>query len=1442
MQKYLLLILIIIIAGPLSAQTNSAAQAQQATQILQDRGEIIISFIVSNKDQINNDLTNIMSIDQVKEIPDNGGYEVRAYANPQEFQVFLTRNIPYTIVPRLVPKALTMATTVAQMASWNRYPTYSVYAQMMANFATNYPTLCDIDTILSSTPSGNYKILVAKISDNVNTAENEPQLMFCSSIHGDETTGYILLLRMIDYLLTNYGVLPKITNLVGNAEIWICPLGNPEGTYRSSSPAGSSITNSVRGNLAGIDINRNFADPRAGAHPDGNAYAPETQAYMTFAGNHHFNMSANFHGGAEVTNYPWDTWTTAGNSNADRLWWERVCRGYVDTTRLITSTYMTDTYADGVTEGGDWYVITGGRQDYINYYHLCRELTVELDGTKTTAVADLELKWTENYAALLNYMQESLYGVRGIITDSCTGLPIRAKVWVTSYDQVNDSSQVYSALPVGNYHKYMIAGTYSITYSAPGYISKTISNIVLANGAATVRNVQLMPSTLVNPDAQFTGTITNACTGTTQFTNNSTSASSYLWDFGDGTTSTAASPSHTYATSGTYTVKLKAYNCKTSDSLIRTNYFTINISTVVPAATIAASPAGAICTGTGVTFSVTPVNGGTPAYQWKLNGGNVGTGTTYNNSGLAQGDIVTCVMTSNAACALPTTATSNAIAMVVNPNLTPSVIIGASATTICDGTTVNFSATPTNGGTPTYQWKLNGSNVATGSTYSNSALAQGDVVSCVMTSNAACISSTTATSNAVAMTVNPILTPSVIIGASATTICDGTTVNFSATPTNGGTPTYQWKLNSGNVATGSTYSNSALAQGDVVTCVMTSNAACISSTTATSNAVAMTVNPVLTPSVIIGASATTICDGTTVNFSATPTNGGTPTYQWKLNGSNVATGSTYSNSALAQGDVVSCVMTSNAACISATTATSNAVAMTVNPILTPSVIIGASATTICDGTTVNFSTTPTNGGTPTYQWKLNGSNVATGSTYSNSALAQGDVVTCVMTSNAACISATTATSNAVAMTVNPVLTPSVVIGASATTICDETTVNFSATPTNGGTPTYQWQLNGSNVATGSTYSNSALAQGDVVSCVMTSNAACISATTATSNAVAMTVNPVLTPSVIIGASATTICDGTAVTFNTTPVNGGSATFQWLLNGVSTGNVDVIYTTSALADGDEVSCIMTSGENCASPATVASNTLDISVNPILIPALAIAANPDNTVCPGTTIVFTALPTNGGTPGYQWTVDGTNAGTASTLTGIFSDGQIINCTMTSTADCASPLTAGALPLTISLHVVQPVTITENMGTLESSATSGNQWVEQISGNISGATAQTYAPTANGDYYSVVTDLNGCIDTSNIFNMTTVGMGLNSALIGISIYPNPTNGMVFLSFGSAIEHGQLLIENILGQVVYSALVEQSAGSTKTIDISGFERGVYFIVVKVDGMNFRHRLILEN
>lgn len=88
-------------------------------------------------------------------------------------------------------------------------------------------------------------------------------------------------------------------------------------------------------------------------------------------------------------------------------------------------------------------------------------------------------------------------------------------------------------------------------------------------------------------------------------------------------------------------------------------------------------------------------------------------------------------------------------------------------------------------------------------------------------------------------------------------------------------------------------------------------------------------------------------------------------------------------------------------------------------VVVPSVSITSTATTITSGTSVTFTATPTNGGSgPTYQWKNNGSNVGTNSTtYTSSSLVNGDVVTCVMTSNDACASPTTATSNSITMTV-----------------------------------------------------------------------------------------------------------------------------------------------------------------------------------------------------------------------------------------------------------------------------------------------------------------------------------------------------------------------------------------------------------------------------------------
>lgn len=170
------------------------------------------------------------------------------------------------------------------------------------------------------------------------------------------------------------------------------------------------------------------------------------------------------------------------------------------------------------------------------------------------------------------------------------------------------------------------------------------------------------------------------------------------------------------------------------------------------------------CTGSSVTFTATPTNGGTsPSYQWRVNGANVGTNSaTYSSSTLANNSVVTCVMTSNLAGVTGNPATSNAITMTVSGAVAPavSIAITAGSNPSTTGASVTFTATPTNGGTtPTYQWRVNGANVGTNSpTYTTTTLTNGAVVSCVMTSGSPCASPTTATSNSITMTVNTVIT------------------------------------------------------------------------------------------------------------------------------------------------------------------------------------------------------------------------------------------------------------------------------------------------------------------------------------------------------------------------------------------------------------------------------------------------------------------------------------------------------------------------------------------------------------------------------------------------------------------------------------------------------------------------------------------------------------
>ncbi len=756
-----------------------------------------------------------------------------------------------------------------------------------------------------------------------------------------------------------------------------------------------------------------------------------------------------------------------------------------------------------------------------------------------------------------------------------------------------------------------------------------------------------------NPSAAGTITgVATTCAGTAGITYSITSvsgATGYTWTVpSDATITAGANTNSITVTFGTASGNITVTPTNTCGSGASSSLTVTLTAPVIPAVTIASVPATSICSGSSVTFTASPANGGTPTYQWRNNGINItgATGTTYTTAALADGDKIDVIMISTATCRSANMATSSQVTVAVNPNLLPSVTVSTPATTICSSTSVTFTATPTNGGTPTYQWRNNGINItgATGTIYTTAALADGDKIDVIMTSTATCRSTNTATSNPLTMSVTAIVPVSVTISAPTSTICAGTNITFTASPVNGGTPIYQWRDNGTNVtgATGATYTSATLANGDKVDVIMTSTATCRSSNTATSAQTTIVVNAAVTPSVTIAAStATSVCAGTNVVFTATPQNGGTPTYQWRNNNIAIpgATGVTYAVSTLANGDKIDVIMTSTANCRSANTATSAKIAMTVTATIDPSVVISVPATTICAGTSITFTAAPKNGGTPTYQWRNNGVaiNGATAATYTSATLSDEDAIDVVMTSTAICRSSNTSTSNILAMTINAAVAPSVTVNASQTTICTGSNVTFSATPAYGGTPTYQWQKNGTNIsgATSDTYSTATISNADVFDVVMTSNAICRTGNIATSNKITMIISTSVQASVNIDVTpVSTIYAGQTVTFTANSVNGGTPTYQWRNNGVIIpGEVNTTYETNTLTDESTISVTMTSTVNCVSTATVNSNTITMTVKPnpafdngITGPS-AVSSNQSN---------VTYSVTNSSGMQYQWTL--------------------------------------------------------------------------------------------------------------------------------------------------------------------------------------------------------------
>ena len=386
--------------------------------------------------------------------------------SPLTAEWFIQQKFNYLIVERIENKGVISAQNLIKALDWETYPTYSQYDSIMHSFSNTYPDLCHLDTIGTSV---NGKLVLAiKISDNAAIEEGEPETFYSSTIHGDETGGFVLMLRLIDYLLKNYNLNSRVKNLVDNMEIWINPLANPDGTYNS----GNTIISPTRFNANGYDLNRNFPDP-AKPYSDNYVMQKETHDMVKFMREHKFVISANFHSGVEVVNYPWDKWFS--KFHADDSWFYSISRAYADTAHAYSGPAYMNYLDNGVTRGADWYIINGGRQDFITWELQGREVTIELDDQYVTPAAQLPLLWMYNWHSLIGYLENALYGIHGLVRNKSTEEPVPAKVYIAGHDK--DNSHVYSDTLSGSFIRLIEPGQWSLTFTANGYFDTTISNI-----------------------------------------------------------------------------------------------------------------------------------------------------------------------------------------------------------------------------------------------------------------------------------------------------------------------------------------------------------------------------------------------------------------------------------------------------------------------------------------------------------------------------------------------------------------------------------------------------------------------------------------------------------------------------------------------------------------------------------------------------------------------------------------------------------------------------------------------------------------------------------------------------------------------------------------------------------------------------------------------------
>lgn len=864
------------------------------------------------------------------------------------------------------------------------------------------------------------------------------------------------------------------------------------------------------------------------------------------------------------------------------------------------------------------------------------------------------------------------------------------------------------------------------TISAVG----TYNFMVVAHGPGACRDtaiVQVIIRPL--PTALYSFAPDNQCAGTTvAFTNSSTGTgafTTYAWNFGDGGTSTAISPTHVYAAGGTYNATLTISNGAGCTSVVA------HTVTVLP------RPVAAISgdDGDGDTqYCLTPVDNttselvtffntttGATSYSWNYGDGSavVNTGSTaplthtYTSYGT-----YTVTMTATGANGCTTTTT---LTVVFDKFVSASFSVTLGEFSGC----VPHTVTPNNASqnADQYVWNFgDGTPAVTTTSFiapSHTYTVGGSYTISVVASNS-CNSSTS--------TVGPITVvgpPVINFTATPTLGCSPQTVTFGNTTT-GASPAnnFYWDFGNGNTLNGVKFPPPQVYTQGTWTIMMIAGNACGTDTMYRTIVVDTIPHAVMTANPTVGCTPLTVV---TTNAST----GGGLTYQWYIDGVFTYTTPTIPNQVFtAPAGNAAVTHTIRLIAINHCGTDDTTVSIVVHP--TVVAILAPTTSTICAGSTVTF-TQSSRGDLLTYNWDFGNGNTSTSATPPAQTYATPGTYNVLLTVTGFC---GTDTASAIVV-VNPIPVAPTVNPAS---ICAGSTATLTATAPGG---TYQWYnaaVAGTLLQTGASYTTPALGT-TTTYYVQTTVLGCVSPRTA----VTVTVN--ITP-VAPTALGATICAGSTATLTATAPGG---TYEWY-NAASGGTLlqtGASYTTPALA-ASTTYYVQTTSAGCTSPRTAVT----VTVNPI--PAAPTVAPVG--ICTGNTATLTATAPGGTYEWYDAAVAGTLLQTGASYTTPVLTATTTYYVQTTVLGCTSPRTA----VTVTVNPIPVADIVPDVSAgcaglvvnFNNNSTLGGTYTWSFAG-ATPATSALYSPppitfsTAGTQMVFITVSVSGCVmrDTTYI-----------------------------------------------------------------------------------------------